>query len=60
MAVTFPYQPQANDKLVAFTVKPPQMDTSCKQTPPISGHLVVVSAMYKHYIFNLPLNGHLS
>ena len=36
------------------TVKPPLTDTSRRLTPLVSGHLVMFSATYKHYIFNLP------
>ena len=33
------------------TVEPPLMDTSHRQTPLVSGHLVMFPATYKHYIF---------
>ena len=39
---------------INITVEPPLMDTSHRQTPLVSGHLVIFSATYKHYIFNLP------
>ena len=39
--------------LIYNTVKPQLTDTSLRQTPLVSGHLVMFSATYKHYIFNL-------
>ena len=38
----------------SFTVEPPLTDTSRRRTPLVSGHLVMFSATYKHYIFILP------
>ena len=36
-----------------YTVEPPLTDTSCRRTPPVGGHLGMVPATYKYYIFNL-------
>ena len=35
------------------TVEPPLTDTSRRRTPLVSGHLVMFSGTYKHYIFHL-------
>ena len=37
-----------------ITVEQPLTDTSRRQTTAISRHSVMISATYKHYIFNLP------
>ena len=39
---------------IQSTVEPPLTDTSCRQTPLVSGLLAMFLAAYKHYIFNLP------
>ena len=38
---------------IVSTVEPPLTDTSCGEALLVSGHLVMFSATYKHYIFNL-------
>ena len=48
-----PSQPYIGLITIAL-VEPPLTDTSRRRTPLISGHLVMFSATFKHYIFNLP------